>query len=199
MAEGGGDQASPTPNEQDSIFNSNRQKLPIMKLKLQTSKKDSMTLQATARSTAASQMKSKNSSYLLLSRVGQGDANTLAQEYGEMLPKTGVYSLPDFKVISFLRVLTDYHKKLEAEERYLEAKDASRRFRKLTKIELNRKVRQMRNRQALELQKIESIQRNQFIEFTNAWDIYMQDYEAAAYESLRKMREKQDFEIINLR
>jgi hypothetical protein len=47
---------------------------------------------------------------------------SLQQEYGEMLPKTGIYSLPDFKVIAFLRILTDYHKKLENEQQYLEAK-----------------------------------------------------------------------------
>ena len=39
----------------------------------------------------------------------------LSIEYGEMLPKTGIYSLPDYKVTAFLRILTDYHRKLEAE------------------------------------------------------------------------------------
>jgi len=37
------------------------------------------------------------------------------------------------------------------------------------------------------------------VEFTHAWDVYMQDYEAAAYESLRKMRDKQDMEVVGLR
>ena len=50
------------------------------------------------------------------------DSFSLQQEYGEMLPKTGVYSLPNFMVIAFMRILTDYHKKLESEQRYLEAK-----------------------------------------------------------------------------
>jgi hypothetical protein len=39
-----------------------------------------------------------------------------------MLPKTGFYSLPDFKVTLFLKALTEYHKMLEKEQRYLEAK-----------------------------------------------------------------------------
>jgi len=30
--------------------------------------------------------------------VGQGDSETLGAEYGEMIPKTGIYQLPDFKV-----------------------------------------------------------------------------------------------------
>ena len=50
----------------------------------------------------------------------------------------------------------------------------------------------MQNRQTLELFKIEGIQRQQFIEFTQAWDIYMQEYESAAYESLKKLRERHD-------
>lgn len=57
-------------------------------------------------------------------------------------------------------------------------------------------MRKTQFRQEMELNKIEHIQRNQFIEFTHAWDIYMQDYEAAAYESLRKMREKHDLEVV---
>lgn len=47
--------------------------------------------------------------------------------------------------------------------------------------------------------KIEGVQRTQFIEFTQAWDMYMQDYESAAYESLRKLREKHDMERVELR
>ena len=57
-------------------------------------------------------------------------------------------------------------------------------------------MRKTQERQGLELKKIEHIQRNQFIEFTHAWDVYMQDYESAAYESLRKMREKHDIEVV---
>ena len=67
-------------------------------------------------------------------------------EYGEMLPKTGIYSLPDFKVTLFLRVLTEYHKKLEKEQRYLEAKQALIRFKKIAKIELKRNIRKMQDR-----------------------------------------------------
>lgn len=70
--------------------------------------------------------------------AGVGDNMTLAEEYGEMLPKTGIYSLPDFKVAAFLRILTDYHQKLAVEERYMEARDAKMKFRELCKIELRR-------------------------------------------------------------
>lgn len=59
---------------------------------------------------------------MLLLQAGEGDQMSLLKEYGEMLPKTGIYSLPDFKVTAFLRMLDDYHKKLEGEQRYIEAK-----------------------------------------------------------------------------
>ena len=52
---------------------------------------------------------------MLLVQAGEGDQFSLLREYGEMLPKTGIYSLPDFKVTAFLRMLDDYHKKLEHE------------------------------------------------------------------------------------
>tara|TARA_B110000285_G_C14997837_1_gene549774 strand:+ start:223 stop:378 length:156 start_codon:yes stop_codon:yes gene_type:complete len=51
----------------------------------------------------------------------------------------------------------------------------------------------------LELEKIENIQRSQFAEFTAAWDTYMLEYEAAAYQSLCKLREKHDVDIVVMR
>ena len=37
------------------------------------------------------------------------------------------------------------------------------------------------------------------MEFTNAWDMYMENYENAAYESLRNMRERHDYDVVELR
>ncbi len=45
-----------------------------------------------------------------------------------MLPKRGVYFLPDTKVLDFLRVLTDYKKKCEEEGKYVEAQRAKKKF-----------------------------------------------------------------------
>ena len=45
----------------------------------------------------------------------------------------------------------------------------------------------MADRQELELKKIEHQQRIQFSEFTEGWDQYMDDYDTAAHESLKKM------------
>ena len=55
-----------------------------------------------------------------------------------MLPKSGIYSLPDFKVTAFLRVLSDYHKQQEVEMKYLDAKQARVKFKQLSKIELRK-------------------------------------------------------------
>lgn len=61
-------------------------------------------------------MKSMNSSIHHLNQdESTGDPYNILIEFGEMLPKEGVKSLPDFKVMAFLRVLTDYRKKLEQE------------------------------------------------------------------------------------
>lgn len=37
------------------------------------------------------------------------------------------------------------------------------------------------------------------MEFSNAWDRYMQDYEAAAFKSLEKLKAKHDSEIQEIR
>ena len=40
------------------------------------------------------------------------------------------------------------------------------------------------------MQDIEAAQKAQFLEFSQAWDNYMSDYEATAYLSLEKLKEK---------
>lgn len=53
-----------------------------------------------------------------------------------------------------------------------------------------RQLQNMRQAQEQELVTVEAAQRNQFLEFSNAWDNYMSDYEATAYLSLEKLKEK---------
>ena len=48
----------------------------------------------------------------------------------------------------------------------------------------------MRLAQEQELQTIEGAQRVQFEEFNSAWDKYMADYEAAAFESVEQLKER---------
>ena len=42
-------------------------------------------------------------------------AKYLEKEYGDMIPKTYLSSLPDFKVTEFIRVLAEYQKKCESQ------------------------------------------------------------------------------------
>ncbi|CDW77949.1 ca2+-binding protein (ef-hand superfamily) [Stylonychia lemnae] len=101
------------------------------------------------------------------------------KKFGNMLsllPKNGGGFMPDSKVLDFLRLLNDYQKK-----------------------QLERQQRNMQIAQKLELEQIEANQQQQFLEFSNAWDKYMQDYEAAAYKSLEKLKEKHDEEILQAR
>lgn len=56
----------------------------------------------------------------------------------------------------------------------------------------------MRQAQEQELITVEAAQRSQFLEFSGAWDNYMSDYEATAYLSLEKLKEKHGLEIQQL-
>ena len=53
-----------------------------------------------------------------------------------------------------------------------------------------RQLQNMRQAQEQELVTVESAQRSQFLEFSGAWDNYMSVYEATAYLSLEKLKEK---------
>lgn len=56
----------------------------------------------------------------------------------------------------------------------------------------------MKNAQENELVTVENAQKIQFNEFSSAWDQYMSDYEAAAFESVERLKEKHIFEIKEL-
>jgi hypothetical protein len=43
-----------------------------------------------------------------------GLAKFLSREYGAMIPKLNISSLPDYKVTEFIRILTEYHKKMNS-------------------------------------------------------------------------------------
>lgn len=120
-------------------------------------------------------------------------------QYGSLLPRTGVHFLPDTKVIDFLKLLDDYRKKCEKEGNFSEAKRARKKFEDLKEKETLRQQNNMRTAQEQELLTVENAQKAQFIEFSQAWDNYMSDYEATAYLSLEKLKEKHLIEIEQLR
>lgn len=79
-----------------------------------------------------------------------------------------------------------------------EARRAQLKFDDLRNKEMLRQLQNMRQAQEQELLTVESAQRSQFLEFSNAWDNYMSDYEATAYLSLEKLKEKHQLEIQQL-
>lgn len=66
------------------------------------------------------------------------------KSFGNMLPKQGVYFLPDTKVIDFLRVLDDYWKQCEKEGKYVEAKRAKKKSNDLKVKEAQRQAKNMK-------------------------------------------------------
>ena len=79
-----------------------------------------------------------------------------------------------------------------------EAVRAQLKFEDLRAKEMLRQLQNMRQAQEQELQTVENAQRSQFLEFSGAWDNYMSDYEATAYLSLEKLKEKHLLEIQQL-
>ena len=55
-----------------------------------------------------------------------------------MLPKTGVFSLPDFRVTAFLKLLEDLAKDLTFEKNYMELQKVNTKFKAIARIELRR-------------------------------------------------------------
>lgn len=94
----------------------------------------------------------------------------------------------DSKVLDFLRLLEEYRRKCEEQGNYAEARKSRSKFDELLKKETQRQRNNIRAAQEQELQNIESAQKAQFLEFSQAWDNYMSDYEATAYLSLEKLK-----------
>lgn len=87
-----------------------------------------------------------------------------------------------------MRLLEEYRRKCEEEGNYSEAKKSKSKFEELLKKETIRQKNNIRAAQEHELQNIEAAQKAQFLEFSQAWDNYMSDYEATAYLSLEKLK-----------
>ena len=89
-------------------------------------------------------------------------------------------------------------KKYEKEQNYTKAKLLKYKFDALSKQEHERQGQHMREAQQQELIAVEEAQRMQFSEFAAAWDKYMADYEATAFESVERLKEKHIREIQEL-
>ncbi|OMJ74556.1 hypothetical protein SteCoe_26487 [Stentor coeruleus] len=94
------------------------------------------------------------------------------------------------KVLDFLQLLEEYRLKCESEGNYNEAKKAQLKYDELKKKETFRQLQQMKEAQEKELHSLEDAQNTQLEDFNKAWDSYMAEYEATAYKSLEKLKEK---------
>ncbi len=128
-------------------------------------------------------------------KLAKDDTNTQNRpEFNKQ--NQGIISITaDNKVLDFLRLLEEYRKKCEIEGNYQEAKKAAGKFEELLRKETIRQKNNIRAAQEQELQNIEAAQKAQFLEFSQAWDNYMSDYEATAYLSLEKLKEKHMLEF----
>lgn len=73
---------------------------------------------------------------------------------------------------------------------YTRAKMMKLRFEEFSRAEQQRQEQNMRLAQEKELMNIESAQKLQFEEFSQAWDQYMRDYESTAFELIEQLKMK---------
>lgn len=88
-----------------------------------------------------------------------------------------------------------YFKTCEKMKRFQEAKQVKDKLEVLKLAELKRQKANLRLCQERELIQIENSQKVQFFEFSQAWDQFMKDYEATAYLSLDKLKERHKKEL----
>lgn len=69
------------------------------------------------------------------------------------------------------------------------------RFEEFSRAEQQRQEQNMRLAQEKELINIETAQKMQFQEFSEAWDKYMRDYETTAFELIEQLKVKQEQEL----
>lgn len=122
--------------------------------------------------------------------VKQGHAQQPSdQQLQQAVSRGGLINIQaDTKVLDFLRLLEEYRRKCEEQGNYSEARKSRAKFEELLRKETQRQKNNIRAAQEQELQNIEAAQKAQFLEFSQAWDNYMSDYEATAYLSLEKLK-----------
>jgi hypothetical protein len=107
-----------------------------------------------------------------------------------IVPSNGVALTPDSRVVKLIKSLNNHFRNCEKDKEFGEAKVVKFRLEVLKKKELKRQKDYLRANQEKELISIENSQKMQFYEFSKAWDTFMSDYEATAYLSLEKLKER---------
>lgn len=112
-----------------------------------------------------------------------------------IVPSNGVALTPDSRVVKLIKQLHNYFRSCEKNKQFGEAKVVKHKLEVLKKKELKRQKDYLRANQEKELISIENSQKMQFYEFSQAWDTFMSDYEATAYLSLEKLKERHSKEM----
>lgn len=89
-----------------------------------------------------------------------------------MLPKANLTALPDNKVTDFIRILSQYHMKMESQQRYIEAKRTRGKVRELAQIELLRHIATIKEKHDKEMIDLKEQQEKDKNDFLEQWDEY---------------------------
>ncbi|CAI2386886.1 unnamed protein product [Moneuplotes crassus] len=126
--------------------------------------------------------------------------------YGTMLPKTGVYFLPDLRVIDQIKTLTNYKKQYLKEGKLMEAKKSKKKISELRSKEMIKQLTNMCISHEKEVKEVKKAQKKQFEHFQGnlplilieSWDSFMEDYEQSAQESIGNAQKDQKKEVKEL-
>jgi len=84
------------------------------------------------------------------------------KKYGALLPKSGVYFLPDERIVAFLKIMNEMRKRYESVGNYMMANKYKKIFDRWSQDEQGRQHHNMRIAQQRELVNIENAQRLQY-------------------------------------
>jgi len=133
-----------------------------------------------------------------LDKVNQREPKLADYKDNAIVPSNGVALTPDSRIVKLIKQLNNYFRNCEKNKQFGEAKVVKYKLERLKKKELKRQKDYLRANQEKELISIENSQKMQFYEFSQAWDTFMSDYEATAYLSLEKLKERHSKEMSEL-
>ena len=133
--------------------------------------------------------------------AGSDAASVFSQDkkkFGALLPRSGVYFLPDERIMAFQKLVNLMRRRYEGDQNYMTANSLKDVFSTWGQEERHRQAHNMRVAQHRELITIEEAQKVQYFEFAKNWDKFMADYEQAAHMHIMNLKEKQSQELIEL-
>ncbi len=96
------------------------------------------------------------------------------------------------------RVLYAHQRYCESDGRYSEAEMAVHKIDHIKVKEIERHQKNIKSFQEQELAQVDNAQNIQFIEFNRTWDEYMAEFENTATQTLQKLKEKHELELLEM-